>query len=166
MICLSSARFSMRATLLNPKYGFEDRANPDYSFNEGGQDPYTGEIQRDWIKQKDKPGTPDVNEASAQFPCLARGVQSNGIRAVGNTESFGEVYDNTEYVQMWFPAYVNLKKDDRVTEILDARGSYVYMNEEYRDEPVQTIFNVDGVQPIFDYANRHVENFALLSKVP
>lgn len=171
MICLSSTRFSMRALLLRPGGVFEDPANPDYDFNDSSQDPYTGEMVTVWNKKVDNPATPSINEGSKQFPCLARGVISNGIRSVGNTEHFGDIYDNLEYVQFWFPSYVDLRKDDRVTEIRDATGRVAYIDEEYRKKPgtgktyPATVFNVDGVTPVFDVFNHHIENFALLSKV-
>lgn len=164
MICLSSTRFSMRATLVNPNTLYEDPANPDYSF-EGSQDPYTGKISVGHKVKVDNPETTTVNEGSKQFRCLARGVISNGIRSVGNTEHFGDVYENLEYVQLWFPSFVVIKKDDRITNIRDSSGKIVYLDEEYRKNSVPTVFNVDGVTQVFDAFNKNIENFALLSKV-
>ena len=156
----------MRATLLKAGPVYEDLANPDSTGPwENNQDPYTGEVSYKWDKKVDNVNTTNVNEASLVFPCLARGVQSNGIRAVGNTEHFGEFYENMEYVQIWFPTFVPMTKGDRVTDIRDSRGNIIWQDEEYRTTPRATVFNVDGVQPIPDAFNRHFENFALISKV-
>lgn len=155
MICLSSTRFSMTATLINPSSVFEDIANPAEAF-EGSQDPLSGEIVRKWDKKK-------VSKTK-QFPCLARGIVAQGIRGQGNTEDFGAIYASIEYVRIWLPPYVNLKKDDKITDIRDSTGQIVFMDEEYLKEPRATIFNVEGVTPMMDPLNRMYEKWALLER--
>lgn len=165
MICLSSSRFSMRATRLLAQGVTTDIANPETTGNwTNSQDPYSGEFVEVYQKTVDDPTTPDVDEASIEFPCLARGVVSKGIRSPGNTETYGDLYADLEYVQIWYPTYIAVAKGDRLTDIKDSTGRIKYLDEEYRSAATSTVFNVEGVTPIFDAFNRHIENFALLSR--
>lgn len=186
--CLTGARFTMKATLLhqNDNYNpYPDPINPDlYGEWTESQDPLTGEVVRVWQPYTDipdNPATPDTNETTfLEIPCVARGIVDGGIRVAGTTEWFGnQDYRNIDFVKMWIPPYVNITKRDRITNIKDAQGRIMWRNEEY--EPINpdkgldltdpttynsnvkaTLFNVNGVTPLFNAFNRPVEQFVLL----
>lgn len=132
------------------------------------QDPLTGDIVRKWIPYPDDPSTPGRDESVhfGTIPCLARGVVDGGIRVAGNTEWFGSEYENMEFVKMWTPPKVKLTKRDRVTNIRNKKTDQIlWVDEERVDGSYQaTVFNVNGVTPLFDAFNKHVENFVLLER--
>jgi hypothetical protein len=132
----------------------------------GSQDPITGAILNEWRPEviPDNPDTP-YTETVSTINCLARGIVDGGIRVAGTTERFGDTYENIDYVKLWTPTSVRLSKRDQVTNIRDKRnGTIIWLDEEYEDGDRPTIFNVNGVTPLFDAFNRHVENFVLLEK--
>lgn len=171
--CLTGARFNMEATLLhqNDQYN-PDPINPDeYGQWIESQDPLTGEIVRIWVPFEDNPDTPDDNESVTfgTIPCLARGIVDGGIRVAGTTERFGDMYENIDYVKMWVPAHVRVSKRDRITNIKDANGHIRWLDEEFDDPldltpPKATVFNVNGVTPLFNAFNVMTEQFVLLEK--
>lgn len=137
------------------------------------QSPLSGEIVKVWVPfedQPDNPDTPDYNEFKfATIPCLARGIVDGGIRVAGTTERFGENYENVDFIRLWIPANVLLTKRDRVTNIRTNKGQIVWVDEEFDDPadltpPKATLFNVNGVTPLFDAFNKHIENFVLLER--
>jgi hypothetical protein len=140
------------------------------------QDPLTGQIIKVWEPFPDIPTTPGIDESVtyARVPCVARGIVDGGIRVAGTTERFSNDYENIDFVKMWVPAGVKITKRDRVTNLRDPRGRIVWYDEEYADilnpDPTKTqarasVFNVNGVTPLFDAFNRHVESFVLLENV-
>lgn len=167
--CITGQRFTMKASVL--KQG-QEVYNPVDPSNYGDyvevQDPLTGEIVRVWQPYPDMPDTPDVDESVKylSIPCLARGIVDGGIRVAGTTERFGDTYDNIDYVKMWTPAHIRLTKRDRITDIRGVGGTY-WLDEEFERPgipPKATIFNINGVTPLFDAFNRHIENFILLER--
>lgn len=169
--CITGAKFTMNAEVLRYTGVTTGGVAPGTWAN--NQDPITGEILNKWepIKQVDNPDT-EVNE-SAEPPytinCIARGVVSGGVQAAGTTQKFGDNYQNIDFVHMWTPPHIQLTKRDQVTNIRSKNGQVVWLDEEYIDEEYPdgtrpTIFNVNGVTPIFDPFNRHIENFVLLEK--
>lgn len=131
------------------------------------QDEISGDILNDWLPPDDDPDTTDVDESASTFrtvPCIARGIVDGGIRVAGTTERFGDTYENIDYVKMWVPANIAISKRDRVTNIRDKAGGTVIWKDE-ESTGAATVFNVNGVTPLFDAFNRHVENFVLLEKV-
>lgn len=175
--CLTAGRMTMTAALLHRSTG----TAPDPDFEDFGeyvdtQDPLTGQIIKVWQPFPDIPTTPDVDESIyyANVPCVARGIVDGGIRVAGTTERFGDMYENIDFVKMWVPAGIKISKRDRVTNIRDPKGNIIWRDEEYADvlnpDPTETIarasvFNVNGVTPLFDAFNRHVESFVLLENV-
>ena len=91
VVCLTSARFNMKADILRQGEATVD--NPDTTDNEGGHwiikhDPESNEIIRVWQpKTQDDPSTPDTNEGAQleSFRCLARCIIDGGIRVAGTT---------------------------------------------------------------------------------
>lgn len=171
----TGARFNMNAMLLHQgDYVPPDPLDPaDYGEWVEVQDPLTGEIIRIWKPFEDKPddpSTPDVVDPTFRtIDCLARGIVDGGIRVAGNTERFGDTYENMEYVKLWTPAKVRITKRDRVTNIRTPDGHIRWTDEEFDDPldltpPKATVFNVNGVTPLFDAFNKHVENFCLLER--
>jgi hypothetical protein len=134
----------------------------------GYQDPITGEILNEWRPGTvDKPSTVRVEPTRAlrTIPCLARGIVDGGIRVAGTTERFGDTYENVDYVKMWVPANVQVTKRDRITNIRSRRnGKVIWLDEEYEDGSRPTVFNVNGVTPLFDAFNNLKEWYCLLER--
>lgn len=177
-VCLTGARFNMSATLLhqNDDYNpYPDPINPDlYGEWVESQDPLTGEIVRVWVpfeEPVDDPETPEDEGAVkiGTIPVVARGIVDGGIRVAGTTERFGDTYENIDYVKLWVPAHVRISKRDRVTNIKDASGHIRWVDEEFSDPaidetPKATVFNVNGVTPLFNAFNVMTEQFVLLER--
>lgn len=172
LICLTGARFSMQATLLHQNDPYNpDPLNPDlYGEWVESQDPLTGEIVRVW-KPFDNPLTPEDEDTLkiGTIKCLARGIVDGGIRVAGTTERFGDTYENIDFVKLWVPATTRISKRDRVTNIKDAKGHIRWLDEEFDDPrdltpPKATMFNVNGVTPLFDAFNNMTEQFVLLER--
>lgn len=155
----------------------------DYGTWEDSQDPLTGEIVKVWEPHVDSynnyedyfmpPGPRSVSTVSVNkdIPCIARGIVDGGIRVAGTTERFGENYENIDYVKLWIPANVIVTKRDRITNIRDRTGRVRWLDEEFYDptDPDSslraTVFNVNGVTPLFDAFNNVVEWFVLCERV-
>lgn len=173
MRCLVSGRMTMRADLLRKDTGYPapDPQEEPEGYWEQYQDPITGAVLNHWIPAGpavDNPDTPEVDlePTVATFSCIARGITDGGIRMGATTEQFGDIYENVDYVKLWTPSSVKITKRDRVTNIR-ARdtGDVLWKDEEYSPNPDRpTVFNVNGVIPILDPFNRHVENYVLLEK--
>ena len=183
--CLTGARFNMSAVLLSQRDDYDpDPINPDiYGEWVNSQDPLTGEIVRIWVPfedQPDNPETPEVDPTWREIPVLARGIVDGGIRVAGTTEWFGNMdYRNIDFVKLWVPSWVRITKRDRITNIKDATGRIRWRNEEYEprnpDNPIDlddpttynqylkaTVFNVNGVTPLFNAFNVMTEQYVLL----
>lgn len=171
--CLTGARFTMSATLLhqNDNYtpGYPDLS--DYGEWGNSQDPLTGEIIRVWEPFPDEPSTPAVDESVVfgTIPCLARGIVDGGIRVAGTTERFGDTYENIDFVKLWVPSWVTISKRDRITNIKDKSGHVRWLDEEFDNAnddlpPVATVFNVNGITPLFNAYNDMTEQFVLLER--
>lgn len=173
MKCLTGARFTMNAEVLRwsgiTSGGTEEVTQGTW---ETYQDPITGEVLNRWVpgSETDNPATP-VDETVEPFTidCVARGIVDGGIRVAGTTERFGDTYENIDHVKLWTPPSVRLSKRDRITNIRAKKnGQVVWQDEEYgiteSGDFRPTIFNVNGVTPLFDAFNNHVENFVLLER--
>jgi len=141
------------------------------------QDPLTGQIVRVWKEHKVTGpgldgfyGTPDDEVVTRTTNCIARGIVDGGIRVAGTTERFGSEYENVDYVKMWVPPGIRISKADRVTNIRDPRGRIVWADEEYtnpfdpNDIPKATVFNVNGVTPLFNAFNQVTEQYVMLQR--
>lgn len=166
MRCITSVRFSMLADVLRWE-GIEAPTADDAAQGivwETYQDPITGEVRNEWVPgTKDDPTTAGKDEYSPMrtIPCIARGVVDGGIRVAGSTENFGDTYQNIEFAKLWTTARIKLTKRDRITNIRTQRGgSNIWME----DDGSPVIFNVNGISPLFDAFNKHVENFVLLER--
>ena len=164
--CITGHRFSMQAEVLRystvPE-GQDEQSSPGVWVS--NQDPITGAILNYWVPgDADDPDTvEDESLTPVTIKCLARGIVDGGIRVAGTTERFGDTYENIDFVKLWTPASVTLNKRDRITNIRAKKGGVViWKDEEFDGSP--TIFNVNGVTPLFDAFNRHVENFVLLER--
>lgn len=171
--CLTAARFTMKATLLHQN----DPYDPDpidldvYGEWVESQNPLTGQIIKVWKPFEDLPETPDVDESVTlgNIDCLARGIVDGGIRVAGTTERYGDTYENIDFVRLWVPASTRISKRDRVTNIRDAKGQIRWLDEEFDDPrdltpPKATVFNVNGVTPLFNAFNVATEQFVLLER--
>lgn len=169
VVCLTGARFNMKADVLRwegvREGGVVDETSDPEIVWSSYQDPITGEILNKWVPgEADDPSTPTVDESTlvTTIPCMARGIVDGGIRVAGTTERFGDTYENIDFVKLWTPAHVRLSKRDQVTNIRNKQG-IVWLNEEGFGTP-PTVFNVNGVTPLFDAFNKHIENFVLLER--
>lgn len=162
---LTGSRFSMRAEVLKQGQVVPDPIDIDkYGQWVRNQDPLTNEIVRIWVPYP-TPIDPDIPDITAgTIDCLVRGIVDGGVQVSGTTERFGDTYQNLEYIKMWTPPKVNLTKNDRVTNIRNRAGQIMWLDEEFEGVPKATVFNVNGVTPLFDPFNRHIENFVLLER--
>jgi hypothetical protein len=153
----------MKADILRP----QDAGGPRDEATGGWvivQDPDSGTIKRVWQSPVDDPSTPDVDESQEleSFSCIVRGIINGGLRSVGTTEKFGDLYQAFDTVQIHFPASVVLTPRDRVTNIRGPKG--VIWKEEQRPDGAATVFSVNGVTPVVDPFGQHIENYALLER--
>lgn len=171
--CLTGARFSMKATVLQQNSDNAPPLDPD-EFGDWvlQQDPLTGEFVRVWVPRPDPDPNTDQNEnvTIGDIDCMARGIVDGGIRVAGTTERFGDTYENIDFVKMWVPAggYVPTKRD-RITNIREKNGHIAWLDEESVTfdpvtNPRATVFNVNGVTPLFNAFNEVVEWFILLER--
>lgn len=166
--CLTSARFTMTATLLHQ--GSENGPTPDpdgYGQWKKQQDPLTGEFVRVWqpLPDPDPNTTDNENVTIGDIPCIARGIVDGGIRVAGTTQHFGSIYENIDYIKMSVPLSVVVTKNDRITNIRDKSGHIRWLDEEFSDDPSRaTVFNVLGVTPQFNAFNDLAEWFVLLQR--
>lgn len=157
----------------------------DYGTWEDSQDPLTGEIVKIWEPHVDTyrpaddwnyftpPGVRPTNNVAVRknVPCVARGIVDGGIRVAGTTERFGASYENVDFLQLWVPANITVTKRDRITNVSDRHGRIQWLDEEFYDhtDPDSTlratVFNVNGVTPLFDAFNNVVEWFVLCERV-
>lgn len=163
-LCLTGAQFSMWADVRR-QYPVDD---PDTTDDNGEwviiQDPDSGAITRVW-RSYDNPDTPEDESVTGEtFPCMARGVISQGIRTQSTTQDWTQVYRATDIIQLEFPTDVVLRRNDHVTNIRDAKGNLIWREEESVDSPA-TVFVVNGVVPMIGPFNQHIKNFALLERV-
>lgn len=167
VLCLTSARFNMKADILRQSSGSSTPSAEgewqDY------QDPITGEIIRKWVPVGDNPSTPE-NEGGllGTFPCMARGIIDGGIRVAGTTERWGETYVDIDYCRIEFPARIILTKRDRVTNIRDRKGHILWLEEELGPDGDgnfrATVFNVLGVTPVIDPFGQKKSQVAMLER--
>ena len=140
MLCLTSARFNMKADIL--RQGTPSPDGPVNPTDQDGewvmkQDPETGEIIRVWQPADGGAGTttPTDNVTLESIDCIARGIVDGGIRVAGTTERFGDLYENVDYVSMTVPASVRISKRDRVTNIRNRSGIILWREEEQPSSP-------------------------------
>lgn len=161
VVCLTSARFNMKADILRSGTVSENTEIPGEWVVE--HDPDSNEIIRKWVQVEDDPDTPEI-EGLESFRCIARGIVDGGIRVVGTTERFSELYEAVDYVRIWFPARTPITRRDRITNIRGPKGNILWTEEE-RTDRAPTVFNVVGVTPLPDPFGNHTESMALLERV-
>lgn len=167
VVCLTSARFNMKADILRQSSGSSTPTEQGHW--EDQQDPITGEIIRVWVPIGDDPETPEDESGSVDsFPCMARGIIDGGIRVAGTTERWGETYVDIDYCRIEFPARIVLSKRDRVTNIRNRQGQFLWVEEELGPDNEgkfrSTVFNVLGVTPVIDPFGKHTSNVAMLER--
>lgn len=147
-----------------------DADDVNVSLDEAGtwkvqQDEVTGETIRVWVPLV----TSENNLEIVTIDCMVRPIVDGGIRVAGTTERFGKEYENVDFVQMHFPVNHIISKRDRITNIRDKKSGAILWKEEelakvaggdYR----ATVFNVNGVNQMFDPFGRMTHQFALLSR--
>lgn len=167
--CLTSARFTMVATVLRQNFPSADSPVDVGAYYEVVQDPISGEVKRTWTQSD-----PDVvTVMTEEIPCMVEGIVDGGIRVAGTTERFNAEYENIDWAKMTFPKSVHLSKRDRITNIRNAQTGEVLWKEEetatynsttktYTAQP--TIFEVLGVTPITNPWGAVTEYSALLQR--
>lgn len=165
---ITGARYSMRATIIRPTGPTSDPVDPNATGTwVERQDPDTGEIIRVWEPVVvDNPDTPENDINVTEIWCMARGIVDGGIRAAATTESFDDIYRNVDIINLWVPKKYRITKADRVTNIRSKDGLILWRDEELEgtNDVRATVFNVNGVIPVFDPFNRHLDNFCLLER--
>lgn len=155
MLCLTSARMNMTATVLR-QYVDNNEATGHY---EVYQDPESGEIIRKWIETD--PDDPDA--VALIIPCSARPIVNSGMKGAGTTEEWGERYVDVDWIKMSFPAHIILSNRDRITDIKSRAGVVVWKEEQIGDA-IATVFDIVGISPVTDPFGNHIENLALLRR--
>lgn len=167
MRCLRGPLYSMEAEVLRWEgITHSDSTTVDQSGDwETYQDPISFEILKRWVPgRSDDPSTLENETASfVTIPCMARGLIDGGIKLNPTGESFGDTYTNIDTVRLKVPAHVLLTKRDRITNIRESKGGKVLWKDEEGDGGA-TVFNVNGVVPVLDGFNRHIENFVFLER--
>lgn len=161
MRCLTSARFTMKATVLSQgSYGSDSVTEAGYFTDR--QNPLTFEIERVWVPLDSDPVTGGTQPY--EFDCVVRGIVDGGIRVAGTTERLtpSGTIESADYARMQFPPNVPISKRDRIYNVKDSNGVLAWKEEEYNG--AATVFDVLGVTPIFDPFNNHIENHALLQR--
>lgn len=168
---ITTARYSMKATIIRPS---SPSADPTDTSQTGQwveqQDPDTGEIVRVWqpvdVNYSDNPDVADSTARVDEIWCMARGIVDGGIRAAATTESFDTIYRNVDIINIWVPKKYRITKRDRVTNIRSKDGTILWRDEELEGttDIRATVFNVNGVVPVFDPFNRQIDNFCLLER--
>lgn len=168
VVCLTSARFNMKADLL--RQGYTDDSGKVEPVDGDGewvfkQDPDSGEIIRVWQPADAGEGTttPTDDVTLETFDCIARGIVDGGIRVAGTTERFGDLYENVDYVSMTVGPKVKVTKRDRVTNIRNRQGIVLWREEEQAGSP-PTVFSVLGVTPIPDPFGNLIEQRVMLER--
>lgn len=165
--CITSVRFNMKADILRQSNGVSTPTTNGHW--EDNQDLISGEIIRQWVPVGDDPLTvPDEGSLLATFPCMARGIVGTGLRGDGTSESWGDIYLDTDYCRIEFPSSTILTKRDRVTNIRNRRGQILWLEEEIspNEQGVfkSTVFDVKGVTPVIDPFGNHTSNVAMLER--
>ena len=167
--CITSARFTMKATVLRQNLPSADSPVDLGAYYEVGQEPISGEIIREWNDRD-----PDVPSATTEeIDCMAEGIVDGGIRVAGTTERFTNIYENVDFVRVTYPKNVLLSKRDRLTNIRNAQtGEVIWKEEEtatynsgtglYTSR--STVFEVLGVTPITNPFGAVTEFIALCSR--
>lgn len=161
MVCITGAKFTMRATLLHVNNDYTETVpDPTVGTWIERQDPITGEIVNQWQPglHQDIVGTVEDETVIGDFDCVARGMST--ADRFSSTERFGENYKNIDMVKLWVPASLRIKKSDRVTNIRDKAGNLLWID----DDGSAVVFNVNGVTPQLGPFNVHTETFALLER--
>lgn len=153
-------RLSMKMQVYSQTTNTESAMEGEYVVT---QDPQSGEIIREW-----RPVDTDSNQADVQaleIPCQARTPLSSGVSALGVGIEYGERILITEFIRVFYPKEYKLTINDRISNIKDAKGLVVYIDEETESEhPKATVFNVEGVTPVLDWNNELVEWSAILMR--
>lgn len=162
MRSITNSKYTMLCTVLKPEGATETNADGNW---EDRQDPETGDLIRVWVPAADNVSTP-VNETErySAVPCVVRGVIDGGIRVAGTTQRFSDIYENVDWVRIWFPPEYTITKRDRITDIRDRKTGEIMWREEEIDNAPASKFSVKGVTPTQGPFGRHVENVALLER--
>lgn len=161
MKCLMSSRLTMTAVVLTLNADPGDTPTSNTGVWVERQDPESGAIIRVWKPVDIDPTTPGVQKMTINV--IARGIITEGVSAAGATEQRkGGNYENIEYVKITYPASVALDQGMQITEIRDSSGRLAWKEDQYGEKP--TIFNINGIIPVMDAFNNHLENVAYLKR--
>lgn len=169
--CITSAKYDQTATLLRQGYSTSNPADPveESGYYKIQKHPITGEPIRVWVggRLEDDPDTPDIDESEGvfRFECQARPIITGGLNSQGTTERWTTkgAYENVDFIEIQFPKDIIVTKRDRITDITDSRGNYIWVEEEggsFRP----TVFDVKGVAPSLDPFGSVIEYFAMLER--
>ena len=158
--CIGGVKFTMYATVLQGLASNGEVATGPGEFVYQ-QDPDSNEIVRVFVPSVE----PDAGAPESQYdiPCYVRGYVDLGFRSSATREIYlkGD-YSVFEAVEMDFPAAYRLTRQSYVTNIRRLKNdlSSVFWIEEETGEP--TVWQVQGVTPVFDMFGRHISNKTVL----
>lgn len=162
--CIFGAKFTMVATVVSRLVVNQGEATGagTYVYD---QDPVTKEIKMKFVAATDPDLVPGslMDTAEYDIPCYARGYTDLGYRSSANKEFYlkGD-YTPFEAIEFTFPAkYTMVSRQSFIKNIrrhVDATDAF--WTEEETGEP--TVFQVQGVTPVFDGFGKHVANTTVL----
>lgn len=155
--CISSAIFDMQADVLRLSTDPIVTGHPNWEYQ---QDPISGAIKKVWVLDQDLTGSTNRIET---ISCTASGFISNSTNRLGTTEEYvGNIYKETDFVALTFPASVTLSRRDRITNIRMIGSTTAIWTEEETGLP--TVFEVSGITPIVAPFAGHVQNYTVLQR--
>lgn len=163
VLCLTSARFNMKADLLRQTDSTGEVIDDD------GEwvlvtDPYSDEIIRKWQPNENRGDENPFHAVLQSFPLMARSIIDGGIRLQGNNENWSPEYEKVGYLRIWFPASVEISERDRVTNIRDKNDKIIWTERQMPEQPYPTVYEVTGITEIVDPFGNHIESMALLQR--
>lgn len=94
--------------------------------------------------------------------CSAETIDSDGIRVVGTSERFGNLYENIDYV--YLITSKALSRSYRISNIRPTRSGLAAWKEDELSGTPATVFNVNGSAPVVDPFGRIIEHKTLLQR--
>jgi hypothetical protein len=112
------------------------------------QDPASLMISSSWTKDH-------------SITCYARSIQTDAVSDAAAGKKFNNIYMEYEFIKIMTGERLNQRQ--RVTNIRDAEGGLIWVESEAND--VATVFEVQGVTPIFDPFGGLIEYECLCKRV-
>lgn len=122
---------------------------------------HTAEIQSKTLVQD--PNSLAVKSTWAldhKITCYARSIQTDAVSDAAAGKKFNDIYMQYEFIKVMTGE--RLSQRQRITNIRSAEGQLIWVEEERGD--VATVFEVQGITPIFDPFGALIEYEALCKR--